>query len=123
MTTIPASAASEARAFFAQKLAFTIDPVEVNEQIKFSENITIFDVRETEDYRRGHLPGALSLPPDKWHTMNGLREDSINIIYCYSQTCHLAAKAAVQFADKGYRVVEMDGGFAEWKRHDLPVET
>jgi hypothetical protein len=28
----------------------------------------------------------------------------------------------VQFADKGYPVMELEGGFAVWKEHDLELE-
>ena len=43
--------------------------------------------------------------------------------FCYSQVCHLAATAAVEFAGKGYSVMEMEGGFEAWKEHDLEIET
>jgi rhodanese-related sulfurtransferase len=45
-----------------------------------------------------------------------------NIIYCYTSTCHLAATAALEFAERGYSVMEMDGGFAGWKQYGLPIE-
>lgn len=122
MTTIPPCDATEAKTFFEHKLAFTTGPVEVSKQIKASENITIIDVREAEDFQKGHVPGAINLPHDKWESASGLREDSINIVYCYTQTCHLAAKAAAQFAAQGYRVMEMEGGFEAWTENDLPVE-
>jgi rhodanese-related sulfurtransferase len=44
------------------------------------------------------------------------------ILYCYSPTCHLAAKAAVQFAAQGYPVMEMDSGFEVWRQKQLNVE-
>jgi len=51
-----------------------------------------------------------------------LRRDQTNVLYCYSPTCHLAAKAAVEFARKGFPVMEMDGGFEAWKENELPIE-
>jgi rhodanese-related sulfurtransferase len=80
------------------------------------------DVREAEDFKKGHVPGALNLPKTEWESMSCLRKDSMNIIYCYTQQCHLAAKAALQFAEAGYQVMEMDGGFEAWKDNDLPIE-
>jgi rhodanese-related sulfurtransferase len=47
----------------------------------------------------------------------------VNVVYCYSQTCHLAAKAALAFLDKGFPVMELEGGFAAWKDHGFDVET
>jgi rhodanese-related sulfurtransferase len=104
-------------------MAFTTGPVELDHQIEEGDDIAIVDVREEEDYRKGHVPGALNLPQDRWHSAEGiLRRDSTNILYCYSPTCHLAAKAAVQFAEQGYHVMEMDGGFEAWKHNKLKTE-
>ena len=36
--------------------------------------------------------------------------------------CHLAATAAVEFAGKGFSVMELDGGFKAWREHGLPME-
>jgi rhodanese-related sulfurtransferase len=52
-----------------------------------------------------------------------LSKDKLNILYCYSEVCHLAAKAATKFAQAGYPVMEMDGGWEAWKEHDLPIES
>src|SRR5207247_1647979 len=118
----------KARQFFADKIAFTTGPVELERNIRQqaaagAEGLAIIDVREAEDYREGHIPGAVNLPHDRWHTLEGLRKDALNVIYCYSHVCHLAATAAVEFASKGYSVMEMDGGFKAWKQHDLEIET
>jgi rhodanese-related sulfurtransferase len=51
-----------------------------------------------------------------------LDREKTNIIYCYTQTCHLAATAALEFAERGYSVMEMEGGFAGWKQYGLPIE-
>jgi len=91
--------------------------------IQEDEDINIVDVRAAEDYDEGHVPGAVNLPQARWETLEGLQRDKTNVVYCYSHVCHLAAKAAVEFAGKGYPVMEMDGGFKAWKAHDLEVES
>ena len=113
----------QARQHFADKLAFTTGPVEVSRNLKQGADIVIVDVREAEDYRKGHVPGAVNLPHDKWASLDGLRKDALNVLYCYTQQCHLAATAAVEFAGKGYSVMEMDGGFEAWKENDLEIES
>ena len=80
------------------------------------------DVREREDYDKGHIRGSVSLPHDKWETLQGLLKDKTNILVCYTQQCHLAANAALFFAERGYPVMEMDGGFEAWEENDLDVE-
>jgi rhodanese-related sulfurtransferase len=112
----------KAKQFFADKLAFTTGPVELARNIKQRADIAVIDVREAQDYRKGHVPGAVNLPHDKWSTLKGLRKNALNVLYCYSPQCHLAATAAVEFADKGYSVMEMDGGFEAWKDNDLEIE-
>jgi rhodanese-related sulfurtransferase len=117
MTNDPA----KAKEFFEAKMAFTTGPVELERMMKNKE-VNVVDVRAAEDYAEGHIPGAVNLPKDQWHSFTGLRKDKINVLYCYSQVCHLAATAAVQFAEKGYPMMELDGGWRWWKDDGFDVE-
>lgn len=111
----------KARAYFENKIAFTTGPIELS-HILGAGNINVVDVREAEDYEKGHIAGAISLPNGTWDDPKGLAKDKINIVYCYSQQCHLAAKACVAFASMGYPVMELEGGFEAWQQHELNVE-
>jgi len=113
----------KAKEYFEDKITFTTGPVELDHMIKEDEDINVVDVREAEDYEEGHIPGAVNLPREKWPTLEGLERDKTNVLYCYSHVCHLAATAPVEFAGKGYPVMEMDGGFKAWREHDLEIET
>src|SRR3974377_2036313 len=109
--------------YLQKKLPLTTGPVELDRWIKTGEdNLVVVDVREAEDYARGHIPGAINLPKEKWDNPQGLSRDKTNVVYCYTQQCHLAAKACVRFADKGYPVMEVEGWFAGWKEHELEIE-
>mgnify|MGYP000325743133 CR=1 FL=1 len=66
-----------------------------------------------------HAIRATSLPEDQWKTFKGLSKDKLNVLYCYTEVCHLAARAAVLFAGAGYPVMEMEGGFKAWKENEL----
>ncbi len=118
MITDPA----KAKEYFEAKMAFTTGPVELERMMQQGEAINVVDVRAAEDYAEGHIPGAINLPKDQWHTVKGLRKDKINVVYCYSHVCHLAAAAAVEFAGKGYPVMELEGGFGVWKDGELDIE-
>jgi rhodanese-related sulfurtransferase len=96
----------------------TTHPAELNVMLRRNEDIVVVDVRETEDYERGHVPGALNLPPGQWQASEFLCEDALNIIYGYSERCQLAART---FAGKGYRVIEMAGGFEAWKSNNFEI--
>jgi rhodanese-related sulfurtransferase len=122
-TTLNKNDPEGAREYFANKMAYTTGPVELARNLKNGANIIVIDVREAEDYKKGHIPGAINLPHDRWHTFEGLRKESLNVLYCYSHVCHLAATAAVEFAGKGFSVMEMDGGFDAWQENELEVES
>src|SRR3954453_8901536 len=113
---------AKAKAYFEDKLEFTTGPVELDRMIKSGENnLTIVDVREAEDFAKGHIPGAINLPKGTWEKAEGLSKDKTNIVYCYTMVCHLAANACVAFASQGYPVMELEGGFEVWKEHDLDI--
>lgn len=109
--------------FFKAKMEFTTGPVELSHMIEADEQINIIDVRGPEDFEKAHIPGAVNLPVESWRMLEGLSRDRTNVIYCYSHVCHLAAKAAMLFAEYDYPVMEMDGGFDEWQRSGLPIES
>lgn len=114
---------ARARAYFENKVAFTTGPIELDHFLKSGENhITVVDVRAAEDYAKGHIPGAINLPKENWGTPAGLSKDKTNVVYCYSQVCHLAANACLAFASKGFPVMELEGGFDTWKEHELDIE-
>lgn len=112
---------AKAKEYFEAKMAFTTGPVEL-ERLLASKEVNVVDVRAAEDYAEGHIPNAINLPKDKWATLEGLRKDKVNVLYCYSHVCHLAAAAAVEFAGKGFPVMEMEGGMRAWREHELKVE-
>ncbi|MGH8728367.1 MAG: rhodanese-like domain-containing protein [Burkholderiales bacterium] len=111
----------KAKEHFAAKMAFTTGPHELNGANK--SEITIVDVRFPSDYREARIPGAVNLPKGKWSKPAGLSRDKLNVLYCYSQTCHLAAEAALELANQGYRVVEMEGGFEAWQKSNFAIES
>jgi len=51
-----------------------------------------------------------------------LSREKTNVVYCYTQQCHLGANACLQFAGAVYPVMELEGGFETWKEGDLDIE-
>lgn len=111
-----------AREHFRAKTAFTTGTHEVLGTIDRGDDVVIVDLRMPADFKAGHVPGAVNLPKGTWHTARGLDTDKLNVLYCYSQTCHLAAEAAVELLAKGYAIQEMEGGFATWQSAGYRVE-
>ena len=109
---------------FTARQSFTTGPHEVTGMLDRKEDIVIVDVRFPSDFRKGHVPGAVNLPKGKWHEAAGkLSKDKLNVLYCYTPTCHLAAEAAIELVAQGYPVVEMEGGFSNWEANSYPIAT
>lgn len=100
--------------FFAEKLAFTLGPVELKKMLE-DKKVKLIDVRRIEDYTEGHIPGAISIPKsDLAEKLTLLSKDDVHVVYCYNQQCHLGAAAALVLAKSGYPVMELEGGFDVW---------
>jgi rhodanese-related sulfurtransferase len=114
---------ARAREHFQAKVHFTTGTHELLGMIdQGRDDVVIVDVRLPSDYRSGHIPGAINLPKGRWQNAKGLSKDKLHVLYCYSQTCHLAAEAAVELLEQGYRVQEMEGGYATWTAAGYRIE-
>lgn len=101
--------------FFAEKLAFTLGPVELQHMLD-EKKVKLVDVRRKEDYDESHIPSAISIPKDEIKSrLSELSKNDVHVVYCYNQQCHLGAAAALTLAKNGYPVMEMEGGFNTWK--------
>ena len=66
-------------------------------------------------------PGRSMCPQASGKLPEFLCEDALNIVCGYSERCQLAARAGRTFAGKGYRVIEMAGGFEAWKSNNFEI--
>ena len=83
----------KAAEFFADKLAFTLGPVELKKLHETNpDGIQIIDVRHADVYMKSHIPDAISFRRTIFHIHHHLSKDKINIVYCYNEDCHLAAR-------------------------------
>ena len=109
--------------FFEDEMNFKTNAHGVKE-VLFSKNVTIVDVRDEQSYQKGHIPGAINIPVNKYKfdgtekTFPGLRKDRFNYVYCYTHYCNLGTKAAKAFASAGYPVKEIQGGFDAWQEEN-----
>ena len=106
----------------ARRLVPEVSVEDVRGRVGKTNGPTVLDVREKDEYRDGHLDGAISLPrgflemrveetvPDKGTPM---------IAYCAGGTRSLIAARTLK--EMGYtNVVSMAGGFAAWKNAGMP---
>lgn len=107
--------------FFRSKVAFTTGPIELESMLKNDQPVNVVDVRAARHFEEAHIPGSVNLPEEEWNTYRGLQKDRLNVVLCYEEVCHLAARACGHFAAAGFSVMELQGGFKTWKDHELKV--
>lgn len=76
-------------------------------------------------YRQEHLPGAVSIPLERFcaDDLAELDRDAPLITYCFDQHCDLSSRAANRFEHEGFReVYDLVGGRATWTALGLPTE-
>ncbi len=106
-----------AEEFFAQKLAYTLGPVELQKMLD-DNKVKLIDVRRNEDYIEGHIPKAISIPKDELvKKFDKLSKKDVHVVYCYNQQCHLAAAAALILVKNGFPAMELEGGIDIWKNY------
>lgn len=113
-----------AQEHFAARLAYTTGVHELEVLVNSGKGgFQVVDVRFPKDFAHGHVPGALNLPRGKWQTPASLRKDLPVYVYCYDQTCHMAAEASLELARQGFRAIEVEGGWDRWVQKGFRVAT
>jgi len=112
------------RTYFEAKLAAQADVMDV---VRFLDRgdgeLVLLDARAGEAYAEEHLPGAISVPVDSAaEAAESLDPTREYVVYCWRSTCHLAAKVALELANRGLDVREMNTGWREWKAEGWPTE-
>jgi rhodanese-related sulfurtransferase len=100
-----------------------IDAEELRRRIRDGE-VTILDVRPEDEYRAGHIRGAISIPvADLERRISELPADREVIAYCRGPYCVYGAEAVESLRNAGLRARRMDEGLPDWKARGFPVET
>ena len=85
--------------------------------------VTVLDVRPSEEYASGHLPGAVSMPVKELKKRLGeLPKRQEIIAYCRGPYCVFAFEAVAALRMKGFKARRLEEGYPEWKAAGLPVE-
>lgn len=101
----------------ARRAVPEVSAQEAKELVEKNEKYLLLDVREKEEYREGHLVGAVSLPRGfleiKVETTIPDKATPI-LAYCAGGVRSLLASKALK--DMGYQnVISMSGGYGAWK--------
>lgn len=110
--------------FFAAKLAYETDATDVYESLRAGNAVVVVDVRSDAAWAQGRVPGAIHMHYSEIESRapREIPAGAEVVVYCWSPGCNAGAKGAYIFAQLGYEVKEMLGGFEYWVRQGLPIE-
>ncbi len=104
----------------------SLEPLPANELLARARQglVTVLDVRPPEEYAAGHLPGAINIPLTELEDrLQDLPAGQEVIAYCRGPHCVLAYDAVVSLRMEGVAARRLQGGYPEWRRAGLPVES
>lgn len=86
--------------------------------------VQILDVRTAGEYQSGHIQNALQA---NWNNAKEFQDrtqhlDKSKPVYVYCQAGGRSAAAQSFLTEKGYTVVNLEGGMSNWKMNQLSVE-
>jgi rhodanese-related sulfurtransferase/DNA-binding MarR family transcriptional regulator len=86
-------------------------------------SVVVLDVRPEEEYRAGHIPGALSVPVDALEAaLKTLPRDREVVAYCRGPYCVFSDEAVAFLRARGYRARRLRQGLPDWRAARMPVE-
>jgi rhodanese-related sulfurtransferase len=100
-----------------------VAPADLQSRLSGGEQVVVIDVREPEEFARGKIPGAHTIPRGllEMQVDGRLPREATVVLYCAGGG--RSALAAKSLADMGFEKVEnLQGGFGAWVNSGLPVE-
>ena len=99
----------------------SLGAVELSEKLKNGERPFVLDVRQPEEYRRGHIAGAKLIPLNELgRRMKELPRE--REIVCVCASGNRSSSATRMLTGAGYKAVNMKGGMSAWQRANLAVK-
>jgi rhodanese-related sulfurtransferase len=97
-----------------------VSPSEAQSKLSEKPKPFLLDVRQPEEFRSGHIPGAKLIPLGELSSR--LKELPKNQeIICVCQSGSRSQSATRQLAGAGYNVINLRGGMIGWSRSGLPT--
>jgi len=99
-----------------------MEPVNRNNLLKqvIDGAVTVLDVRPVEEYRAGHIPGALSVPLGQLKKLlSKLPRDHEIVAYCRGPYCVLSVQAVEMLRKQGFKAIRLEEGIQDWRAMGL----
>ncbi|MEN9697648.1 MAG: hypothetical protein RLZ56_1069 [Bacteroidota bacterium] len=88
------------------------------------KGVQVLDVRTASEFNSGHIAGALQANWNNQQEFDNRTQylDKNTTVYVYCQAGGRSAAAQTYLIEKGFKVVNLEGGMSNWKMNGLPVE-
>ncbi|WP_262384917.1 rhodanese-like domain-containing protein [Paenibacillus terrae] len=82
------------------------------------DSILLVDLRPKEEFKAGHIKGAISIPMEDLEVLMGeLPNDAEVVAYCRGPLCVYSALATQKLQSEGFKAYRMEEGLNEWQEH------
>ena len=112
------------REYFEEKGAMEqVEKDELLRRVRTGE-VTVLDVRPAEEYRAGHIPGAVSIPVGELKArLKELPKGRDVIAYCRGPYCVMADQAVDLLRKKGFKAYRIEQGVVDWRARGWRVQS
>lgn len=93
-----------------------VTPKEFAQKLSEDSTATLLDVRRPDEYSEGHLKGAVLM---NWLDLTAFEESTKTLpkgrtVYVYCRSGRRSSEAAKYLTARGFKVVDMRGGYLAW---------
>ena len=110
------------RSYFSDR--DSLQPMSREELLEQSRagTVAVLDVRPSDEFALGHLPGAMNIPLRELETRLAEFDPVQEIVaYCRGPYCVLSYEAVAALRARGFKVRRLEDGLPEWRAAGLPV--
>ena len=103
-----------------------LEPVSRKQLLKLMRAgaVTVLDVRPSDEFALGHLPGAVNIPLRALKARLAEFDPEQEIVaYCRGEYCVLSFEAVALLRARGFKVRRLEEGLPEWRAAGLPIIT
>ena len=101
-----------------------VNSTEANTMLQKDKKLIILDVRTADEFKEGHLKGAINIDirkPDALSKIDKLDHNAKYLVHC--RTNHRSKIAVDHMVQSGFKMVyQMMDGYAGWAANNLAIE-
>jgi rhodanese-related sulfurtransferase/DNA-binding transcriptional ArsR family regulator len=85
--------------------------------------VTVLDVRPSDEFALGHVPGAINVPLGELESRIQEIDPALEVVaYCRGPWCVMSFEAVAALRNRGISARRLEDGLPEWRAAGMPVE-